>query len=627
MYKAREVIEVLGLDCLEEGELAIFCGAGVSIHSGIPAAWSIISSLLQAMRVGSDDSKAVIESDIPFELLMEIFDNNSDISPLFKMFQLGRPNANHHLIANLARLGLVKTIVTTNFDPHIENALAAEGVYCRVLSEESEFGEIDNLSHSTVVVKLHGTVDKPESIRTTLRDVANNNLSERRRAVIKSIFSSGSHKKVLVLGYSCSDTDLVPQIQSIEGLKKEIIYLKHEQKDEFEVLNLGDEAATHMLPASSTLEGKILFKITSAFGNYPNIMVKGSTDIFVGELASANSIPLPRIDCCSDRTRFQSSVDSWAEPLSERGLDLFIAGLIFSEICEYDRAMEYLERSLDARHARGENGDVANCLGNIANVCRAVGNFDKAMEYHEMARSIFHQIGDEYGESGCYLNMGNVFNEKGRFPEAFDCHEKALSAFRNYGDLASMATCYLGHGDTYRLQSQSSEALKYYKEALKIKQDIGDVMGVATCHGNLGTTYGVMDNLAESEKEYGIARGLYESIGYWKGISNSDIGLANTLISTGRAKETIKLCEPILSKNEQIGDREGIATCHATIGAAYYALGNLNQAIDHLELASREFNATGQKEYERRANSLLTELLQFHPLPRHAFLRSMAAKR
>lgn len=57
MYKAREVIEVLGLDCLEEGELAIFCGAGVSIHSGIPAAWSIISSLLQAMRVGSDDSR------------------------------------------------------------------------------------------------------------------------------------------------------------------------------------------------------------------------------------------------------------------------------------------------------------------------------------------------------------------------------------------------------------------------------------------------------------------------------------------------------------------------------------------------------------------------------------------
>jgi len=63
---------------------------------------------------------------------------------LFSLFHLldeGQPNANHKIIAKMAKSGKLKSILTTNFDVLIERALDDEGVSYKVICTNEEFKE------------------------------------------------------------------------------------------------------------------------------------------------------------------------------------------------------------------------------------------------------------------------------------------------------------------------------------------------------------------------------------------------------------------------------------------------------------------------------------------------------
>lgn len=223
MARHSESVDACAMEITEsvrKRELALFCGAGVSRNSGLPLARELAWSLLERLFGGENDGHAhtIMSSRLPFEALMEVISTHSDISYLLDIFSEGRPNINHILIARLARHGYLNTIVTTNFDTLIERALQVEfgddnhfQVYC----DETQFVRIGGggSGDDTVkIFKIHGSAGNRESVRTTLKMVASRHLSEKRMNVVKHAFCSGNHKKILVLGYSCSDWfDIVPR--------------------------------------------------------------------------------------------------------------------------------------------------------------------------------------------------------------------------------------------------------------------------------------------------------------------------------------------------------------------------------------------------------------------------------
>ena len=84
---------------------------------------------------------------------------------LFKLLSKGSPNINHKTIAKMAKEGKVKTILTTNFDEFIEQALNQEGVEYKVVCTNEEFKlYYENGCNKFAVLKIHGTVSRPETI-------------------------------------------------------------------------------------------------------------------------------------------------------------------------------------------------------------------------------------------------------------------------------------------------------------------------------------------------------------------------------------------------------------------------------------------------------------------------------
>jgi hypothetical protein len=226
-----DVDELLGL--IQRGKAAIFCGAGISRRSGIPIVHDIESYLLETLGAPAEETELVLGSSLPFEAFMEALAGRRDIAGLLGIFSGGEPNANHRLIAQLAKAGLLKTIDTTNFDLLIEDALEAVGLRDGLgLSRHIDRNQLKTIDWSPAgglrLIKLHGSIERPEDIAVTLRLVAGKVWTEGTQSVIERTFSTGDHEAVLILGYSCSDLfDLSPQIEALDGPQKRVVLVDH----------------------------------------------------------------------------------------------------------------------------------------------------------------------------------------------------------------------------------------------------------------------------------------------------------------------------------------------------------------------------------------------------------------
>ncbi len=315
-----------------ENDMALFCGAGISKHSGFPLANELKREILEELPIDEGDSSDVMKSVLPFEAFMEIISVGSDISKILHIFEDGKPNTNHALLAKLVKMGCLKTILTTNFDSLIEKALEIEGLKLGV-DFKSHFAEehfshidLDDYGNMTEVFNIHGSIRDMDSIRTTLMAVASKNLSDMRSSVVRHIFSTGKHKRVLVLGYSCSDVfDLTPHILTLGEDLKELIFVEH-----------CDGARAEIMDIEKVNAG-------NPFRRFPGKWVRCDTDELVRQLwNSLRQVIGDKYEFVTSQSKWRNCVHDWATDLEEKGKwrGYYVVALLFNQNSDYHKAIE-----------------------------------------------------------------------------------------------------------------------------------------------------------------------------------------------------------------------------------------------------------------------------------------------
>jgi hypothetical protein len=157
------------------GATAVLLGAGVSRAAGIPSGWEVLVTLVQRLAVAEKvDTPTQGEAEAWFErhtghkptysnVLQTIAPTSAQRHALLAAFfeptedEPRMPTATHHAVARLAAAGLVRVILTTNFDRLMEQALEAAGVVPRVVASAAQVAGMTPLAHARcTVVKLHG---------------------------------------------------------------------------------------------------------------------------------------------------------------------------------------------------------------------------------------------------------------------------------------------------------------------------------------------------------------------------------------------------------------------------------------------------------------------------------------
>ncbi|WP_419706522.1 SIR2 family protein [Promicromonospora sp. NFX87] len=220
----------------QPGVYAVLLGSGVSTGAGVPTGWGIVnelvrrvaaqegpeaeadavadaeawwvgrfeeqlgySSLLQKLAPTAPTRQAILESFLEPKA-------GEDVEPI-------RPSRAHEALAQLVKRGVVRVIVTTNFDRLMEQALHAAGVEPQVISRPSAAVGMRPLAHApATVIKLHGDYKDTDSLNT---DEELALYPEAWTALLQQILDEYG---LLISGWSADwDTALVGEIEKAPG--------------------------------------------------------------------------------------------------------------------------------------------------------------------------------------------------------------------------------------------------------------------------------------------------------------------------------------------------------------------------------------------------------------------------
>lgn len=197
------------------GSVALFLGSGVSVDAGIPTGWDIyVDGVQQLRRLEEGDVEPLapdaIDSwlaetgrgDFNYSRLLE------DIAPdpatrrtyIAGFFTRAAPGAAHEHIADLVVRGLVRVVVTTNFDRMLEQALAARGIDPIVVSDDASLAVMPRREHvDCFLLKAHGDYQQ-ETIRNTPGELA-----ELEPGITAELQGILDRYGVVLVGYSGND--------------------------------------------------------------------------------------------------------------------------------------------------------------------------------------------------------------------------------------------------------------------------------------------------------------------------------------------------------------------------------------------------------------------------------------
>lgn len=133
----------------------LWVGAGVSLAAGYPSTWKLVETMNAQVGGKLDPTK-------PFFTVADDFVKRTSPGRLNNLLQRlfaepRSPTPVHRAVAKLAKGGRLHAIVTTNYDPLIEDALRDAGVPC--VAQKLEQNAAVTGSGEIRVLKIHGSYD------------------------------------------------------------------------------------------------------------------------------------------------------------------------------------------------------------------------------------------------------------------------------------------------------------------------------------------------------------------------------------------------------------------------------------------------------------------------------------
>lgn len=200
---------------IKRKEVVLFAGAGISLSAGLPSAAAFSEKIAQVIRESNPDYSinrvgsvfAGIASDAENikgrKFLLEA------VSSLIQPPQGIEPSRAH-----IEAVQLFSQIITTNYDTLFEEAAKMKGINLNLISDNKEGNDLPE----NMMVKLHGSYEKPDTLVLTEREVLM--LDKKKGDLWKAIIKLLKNKMILVVGTSLRDPSVIrlfSEVDSISG--------------------------------------------------------------------------------------------------------------------------------------------------------------------------------------------------------------------------------------------------------------------------------------------------------------------------------------------------------------------------------------------------------------------------
>jgi tetratricopeptide (TPR) repeat protein len=573
---------------LHSGDSVIYCGAGISLNSGLPLANDLVREIVKGLGVDGAECEKIVQHGFPFEGFIEVLANNAEVNELFSVFGLGRPNANHRLVAWLVKNRLIKSVYTTNFDTLLESALTDDENPSHtvngldVIYDDSQFTLFDKPLPGTdnpLLVKIHGCVREKQKMKITLRSVSSTQLRKKRESCITHIFSSGQHRNVLILGYSFSDEfDINPILRALGSSEKNIILLEH------------CSGKPSKKPVSE-------YRDRSLFNGFSGSWIQCNIDCLVNDICRRFDVPYRhegngRVE--EIRHEWKRYVARWAESLDiqKTYYKKFILGVLMIRLSLFDRARNYFDDIIYNREQISDADDLKKIYINLSHAYSHLGEYDLAISHASKAFDMGAQIEDTCEGALCMTNLGHAYSHKGEYETAVKFYTKALSINQHLDDIHEGAYNYGNLGSMfYRLQ-RYHDSYRMTEEALRLHTALGNKEGEAQAYLGLGVVCFDLEKYKEAVEYYRKSLVIDELLGNEEGKVKNRLNLGNAYSQLGEYDTAKEYYISALDTNRN--NKELALMIHNGMGGALLLSGSIHDARQHFMYARQLAVETGQ---------------------------------
>ena len=202
------------LEKLKKKEVVLFAGSGVSLSTGLPSAAAFSERLAQEIRVTNPEYSmnavgsvfAGIATDLEVIRGREFL--YKAVSSMIHPPQGAEPSSAH-----MDAVQWFDQIITTNYDTLFEEAAKRNHIQSHLI-----FTEINDttIPVDNVIIKLHGTIDKPDSLLLTEKDVLF--LDKERKNLWDAIVKILNTKTIVVVGSSLRDPSIIRLLTEAKGI-------------------------------------------------------------------------------------------------------------------------------------------------------------------------------------------------------------------------------------------------------------------------------------------------------------------------------------------------------------------------------------------------------------------------
>lgn len=595
------------LNKLSESKFTVLAGAGISYESGLPTVSSFYKHFLPIFFT-EDDANVIVDiirnSKIPFERMMEhIFSHTDNDLTLLDIFSKGEPNFNHRALSRLFLCGKLDDIYTTNFDCLIEKAIDNDNFggisYGKFISEKEFEQAYTECMFDQKIIKLHGSIEKKDSIRTTLDLITNSSLLSSRKLPIEHLFFSGEHDLIVVIGYSFSDIFDINKYIIENSVSKELIIVSHSSTEK---LNIEPLDSFFSNPNINPFHGKstkgcVLYMNTSEF-LYDLVLAISDCSIEKG------LHPLPT------QYHWQEDLRKWARRYNNVQKKVIGAGICNSMnlFSIADKYITYAEAVSPKKDVILYASTISNYILTQSRVKRNQKNYQELIDKGENAILLLQKERKGSRQGKCTHVMADLLFRCARiWEDGFRDYEKALRGYYEAyrleykGDnVKEMSRTLHQIGYVYFSLKNIPMAIKCFDKSIHLKEMCGYIGGVAR------TNYAIASILFRGEayyfdkaKEYlrkaeniAIQSGEYDLMGYIRNLK------AYSSIYEKRWEEGLTLCQQNFDSPGL--PQEVIVTSHQLYAKLSIFLLRYCCANNHLQIALNKCEGWGEKDRLQR---------------------------
>ena len=285
-------------------------------------------------------------------------------------------------------------------------------------------------------------------------------------------------------------------------------------------------------------------------------------------------------------------LEGWLQELSETSgrqdaadlrkrlsvLDALAARYI--RVSNYIEARKHWAAALDIARILKDRRLEGRLSGNLGLTYADSGEFQRAMEFHQKSLHIAREIGDRGAEAHALNGVGNTYLALGEVRRAIACYEESLVTHREIGNASAEAGDLGNLGIALKALGQTRRAIQYHEQALGIARKIGDRRREANELGNIGIAYAELGELPRAIDLFAQCSTVQHEIGDLRGEANSLGNLGVAYKNLGETRRAIELYEKQLAATRKIHDRRGEGIALGNLGVAYADLGETLRAVE-----------------------------------------------